>query len=69
MIDAAKAEKDWDEPVPYEKKTRGKIFVPKQTISEKNQNELSDMGFDIEFDENINTVRIYFILFLLIVVF
>ncbi|VDP98052.1 unnamed protein product [Trichobilharzia regenti] len=54
LIDKAKAEKDWEEAVPYEKKTRGKIFTPKQNLSENAKNELSDMGFDVEFDEDVN---------------
>ncbi|CAH8861823.1 unnamed protein product [Trichobilharzia szidati] len=54
LIEKAKAEKDWEEAVPYEKKTRGRIFTPKQNLSENAQNELSDMGFDVEFDEDVN---------------
>lgn len=54
LIEKAKAEKDWEEPVPYERKTRGNVYVPKQTQAQIAQNELMDMGFDVEFDEEVN---------------
>ncbi|CAI2731288.1 unnamed protein product [Schistosoma spindalis] len=54
LIEKAKAEKDWEEAVPYEKKKRGKVYIPKQTMSPSTQNELVEMGFDVEFDDDVN---------------
>ncbi|VDP95439.1 unnamed protein product, partial [Echinostoma caproni] len=54
LIEKAKAEKDWEEAVPYEKKTRGKVFVPKKVDVQVSQKELADMGFDVELDEDVN---------------
>ncbi|KAK4467982.1 hypothetical protein MN116_008164 [Schistosoma mekongi] len=54
LIEKAKAEKDWEEAVPYEKKKRGRVYAPKQTISPNTQNDLAEMGFDVEFDEDVN---------------
>ncbi|TPP56423.1 Tropomodulin [Fasciola gigantica] len=54
LIDKAKAEKDWEEAVPYEKKVRGKVFVPKKVDLQVSQKELADMGFDVEFDDDVN---------------
>ncbi|TNN11695.1 Tropomodulin isoform 2 [Schistosoma japonicum] len=54
LIEKAKAEKDWEEAVPYEKRKRGKVYAPKQTISPNTQNDLAEMGFDVEFDEDVN---------------
>ncbi|CAH8565148.1 unnamed protein product [Schistosoma mattheei] len=54
LIEKAKAERDWEEAVPYEKKKRGKVYTPKQTISPSTQNELIEMGFDVEFDDDVN---------------
>lgn len=56
LIEKAKAEKDWEEAVPYEKKIRGKVFVPKKVEVQVSQKELSDMGFDVEFDDDVNEV-------------
>lgn len=56
LIEKAKAERDWEEAVPYEKKKRGKAYTPKQTISPSTQNELIEMGFDVEFDDDVNKV-------------
>ncbi|CAL8083694.1 unnamed protein product [Calicophoron daubneyi] len=58
LIERAKAEKDWDEVVPYEKKIRGKVFQPKPINQQVSQKELSDMGFDVEFDEDVNDALI-----------
>ncbi|VDK41615.1 unnamed protein product [Taenia asiatica] len=55
LVEKAKNDPDWDEAVPYEKKIRGKVFEKKKvepTVAEKN--ELSELGFDVEFDESIN---------------
>lgn len=55
MIEKSKNEKDWDEAVPYEKKTRGKVFESNQPASAPvTEQELQDMGFDVEFDEDVN---------------
>ncbi|KAF5397663.1 Tropomodulin [Paragonimus heterotremus] len=54
LIDKAKSEKDWEEAVPYEKKIRGHVFQPKKTNIQVSQQELTDMGFDVEFDEDVN---------------
>ncbi|GAA27593.2 Tropomodulin [Clonorchis sinensis] len=54
LIDKAKSEKDWEEAVPYEKVTRGKVYVPKREQVQVSQKELSDMGFDVEFDQEVN---------------
>lgn len=54
LIDKAKAEKDWEEAVPYEKKIRGKPWQPKKTQAEASQQELIDLGFDVEFDEDVS---------------
>lgn len=56
-MEKAKNDPDWDEAVPYEKKVRGKVFEKKKiepTVVEKN--ELSELGFDVEFDESITEV-------------
>ncbi|KAL5104315.1 Tropomodulin [Taenia crassiceps] len=55
LVEKAKNDPDWDEAVPYEKKIRGKVYEKKKvepTVVEKN--ELSELGFDVEFDESIN---------------
>ncbi|KAF7231811.1 hypothetical protein EG68_12255 [Paragonimus skrjabini miyazakii] len=54
LIDKAKSEKDWEEAVPYEKKVRGQVFQPKKTNIQVSKQELTDMGFDVEFDEDVN---------------
>ncbi|KAM3174535.1 hypothetical protein ACTXT7_010349 [Hymenolepis weldensis] len=57
LVDKAKNDPDWDEAVPYEKKIRGKVFQKKVVEPEKKEkDELADLGFDVEFDENINEV-------------
>ena len=43
--------------MPYEKKIRGKVFQKKPETQVMEKNELSDLGFDVEFDESINEVR------------
>uniref|UniRef100_A0A5K3FGF9 Tropomodulin n=1 Tax=Mesocestoides corti TaxID=53468 RepID=A0A5K3FGF9_MESCO len=55
LVEKAKNDPDWDEAVPYEKKIRGKVFEKKKNEPEMiEKNELSDLGFDVEFDDNIN---------------
>uniref|UniRef100_A0A0X3PM41 Tropomodulin n=1 Tax=Schistocephalus solidus TaxID=70667 RepID=A0A0X3PM41_SCHSO len=53
LVEKAKADPDWDEAVPYEKKIRGKVFE-KKNAEQMSKNELSDLGFDVELDEDIN---------------
>nr|CDS29481.1 tropomodulin [Hymenolepis microstoma] len=55
LVEKAKNDPDWDEAVPYEKKIRGKVFQKKAEEPKKmEKDELADLGFDVEFDENIN---------------
>lgn len=51
LEEKAKADEDWKEAVPYERKTRGKVFVPKKTEPTLSQQELADLGIETEFDE------------------
>nr|CAS07436.1 tropomodulin [Echinococcus multilocularis] len=55
LVEKAKNDPDWDEAVPYEKKIRGKVFEKKKVEPVAvEKNELSELGFDVEFDESIN---------------
>ncbi|PAA60702.1 hypothetical protein BOX15_Mlig003506g1, partial [Macrostomum lignano] len=52
LRDQAAKEKDWEEAVPYEKKTRGKVFVPKeQSVKAFSDQDLADMGLDPETED------------------
>ncbi|KAL3313042.1 Tropomodulin-2 [Cichlidogyrus casuarinus] len=51
LIEHAKSDPDWEESVPFQKIIRGKVFVPKSQ-EEAAKQELADLGFDTEFDDD-----------------
>lgn len=52
LRDQAAKEKDWEEAVPYEKKTRGRVFVPKEQPAKAfSDQDLAEMGLDPETED------------------